>query len=80
MTPLVSFEENVFATLHFLQNLRMGPLGCSVTSNLAGKAFQGQTHKLTESILKLRRKRSVMNVTTGVCPLAIHDILSTEPI
>ncbi len=35
-------SRSIFATLHFLRNLRMGPKSCEVTIHQAGKAFQGQ--------------------------------------
>ncbi len=45
----------IFTTLHFICNLQISPICCSVIHH-AGKAYQGQIHQLNGPILKLQRK------------------------
>jgi hypothetical protein len=57
---VIIFEKSGKYSFH---NLQMGPIRCSFTLHQAGRACQGQTLYLTELILRLRRKRSVLNMT-----------------
>jgi hypothetical protein len=67
---------SVFTTLHFLRKLWMYPISCRVTLRKAGESYRGQTLQLTEPILKLQRKWSVVNIT----PNTYHniDLLQSE--
>jgi hypothetical protein len=56
---------NVFKTLHFLRNIRMGPTRKSVTIHRARKDCCRQKPKLIEPVHKLQRKLIVANMTLG---------------